>query len=254
MDTQQKKGFFDQTTPKLSFTFGLVTGLAVLSVIGFVVLLAGKAPGAVPVAIAPTPAAPVAAAAPAPGEPPVGDFRPVSDSDHVQGSADARVTLIEYSDLECPFCKRFHESVKDVMAGFDGQVRWVYRHFPLDSLHRKARPEAIATECAAKLGGNDAFWSFTDRIFTITPSNDGLNLDELPVIAAQIGLDRAAFETCLTSGEFDAHVQADTDDAIAAGGRGTPYSLLIGPEGDVIPVSGAVPTFQLQEMIDSLLN
>src|SRR5207249_6414117 len=79
----------------------------------------------------------------------------------------------------------------------DGKVVWVYRHFPIDSLHSKARKEAQASECAAALGGNEAFWAYSDKLFEVTPSNNRLDLAQLPRIAQEIGLDRAQFETCL---------------------------------------------------------
>ncbi len=80
------------------------------------------------------------------------------DRDHIRGNPDAPVTLVEYSDFECPFCKRFHPTVKRIVDEYGGRVRWVYRHFPLDEIHPvKARREAAAAECAAELGGNDAF-------------------------------------------------------------------------------------------------
>lgn len=89
------------------------------------------------------------------------------------------VYVVEYSDLECPFCKRFHETMLEVMKEFDArgeEVTWIYRHFPLDQIHSKARKEAEATECAAELGGNDAFWKYTNKLMEITPSNNQLDL------------------------------------------------------------------------------
>lgn len=102
---------------------------------------------------------------------------PVTPNEHIKGNPNAEVFVIEYSDPECPFCKRFHETMKSVMQeyGDTGKVAWVYRHFPLDALHTKARKEAEAFECAAELGGNVKFWEYADKLFEITPSNDGLD-------------------------------------------------------------------------------
>ncbi|MBE0618991.1 MAG: thioredoxin domain-containing protein, partial [Burkholderiales bacterium] len=85
----------------------------------------------------------------------VGALRPVSKGrDHIRGDTAAPVTLVEYSDFECPFCKRFHATAKRLVDESKGQVKWVYRHFPLDELHPgKARKEAVASECAAEIGG-----------------------------------------------------------------------------------------------------
>src|SRR3989338_2531696 len=99
----------------------------------------------------------------------------LTDRDHLRGDPKATVKVVEFSDLECPFCKNFHRTMQQVMSEYSGQVAWVYRHFPLDSLHSKARKEAEASECAAELGGNDGFWAYVDKLFEITPSNNGLD-------------------------------------------------------------------------------
>lgn len=95
------------------------------------------------------------------------------DKDDVRGPKNGKITLIEYSDLECPFCKRFHETMKQLLAKYPNDVRWVYRHSPIDQLHSKARSEAAAVECAREQG---KFWELTDLIFKVTPGNDGLVL------------------------------------------------------------------------------
>jgi protein-disulfide isomerase len=179
---------------------------------------------------------------------------PVTADDHIRGSLDADVIIVEYSDTECPFCKVFHGTMNQIVSEYDGnQVAWVYRHFPLDQLHQKARHEAVALECAAEQGGNDAFWAYTDRLYEITTSNDGLDEAELPRIAAFAGLDVAAFTSCLSSTRHDARIQADVENAIASGGRGTPWSIIVAKDGTKMPVNGAVPVAQLQQMIEEAL-
>lgn len=184
------------------------------------------------------------------------NIAPVTVEDHIRGNPDAEVLIVEYSDTECPFCRRFHETMQQVMAeyGPTGQVAWVYRHFPLDSLHAKARAEAVALECANELGGNDAFWKYADRLFEVTPSNDGLDLAELPRIAGFIGLDTAAFSSCLTSGRYDAHVEADLQNAMATGGNGTPWSIIVTKSGEKYPLSGAQPYEAVQQAIETALK
>ncbi len=99
---------------------------------------------------------------------------PVTEKDHVFGNRGAELMIVEYSDPECPFCKRFHETMAQVMSeyGKQGKVAWVYRHFPLDAIHSKARKEAEAMECAGELGGNDKFWAYLNKLMEITPSNN----------------------------------------------------------------------------------
>jgi protein-disulfide isomerase len=141
--------------------------------------------------------------------------------------------------------------MNQVVTEYGDKIKWVYKHAPLDSLHKKARKEAEAFECAGELGGNDGFWKYADRLFEVTPSNDGLPESELLQIAADVGLNGSSFEKCLASGKYAAKVQQHLDEAITAGLRGTPYSILIAGE-NVIPISGAQPFEQVKSIIDSV--
>src|SRR3989344_2343101 len=180
---------------------------------------------------------------------------PVSEKDHILGDPNAELIIVEYSDLECPFCKNFYITSKKVIDeyGKDGKVALVFRHFPLDSLHSQARGEAIATECAAELGGNEKFWEYMDELFAITPSNNGLDLAQLPVIAKKIGLDEAKFMECLNNPEIAERVEEQFQDGIVAGAKGTPYSLILDKDGGKTVINGAQPYEVVKQMIDSLL-
>lgn len=157
------------------------------------------------------------------------DIKPVTPKDHILGSPDAKVVMVEYSDTECPFCKAFAPTMEKVMDtyGKDGTVAWVYRQFPIASLHPKAPKESEATECVNKLGGNTKFWDYLKKIYSVTPGNNGLDPAQLPILAASFGIDKTAFQSCLDSGTFTAQIQADYNDAIAAGGQGTPYTVIV---------------------------
>lgn len=184
-----------------------------------------------------------------------GEVKPISDKDHIRGSSKARIALIEYSDLECPFCKRFHPTAKQVVDTYKNDVMWVYRHFPLDQLHSKADKEAEAIECAYKLAGNDGFWKLTDKIFEVTPSNNGLDLATLPELAAGIGLNKQAFQTCLNSGEMASHVEEDYQSGVKAGITGTPGNILLDTKtGNTRVIPGAVPFDQVKQAIDEMLK
>ncbi|MBI2046412.1 MAG: thioredoxin domain-containing protein [Parcubacteria group bacterium] len=180
------------------------------------------------------------------------NVKPITANDHLLGSPSAAVTIIEFSDLECPFCKVFHQTMKQIVDvyGKDGQVAWVYRHFPLDSIHPKSRKESEASECAAEQGGNVAFWNYVDGVFAITPSNNGLDMNQLPVIAKNIGLDVDVFQSCLDSGKYASHISENLSDAIASGGTGTPYSIIITPKGGVFPFSGALTFEQVKGLLE----
>ena len=95
------------------------------------------------------------------------EINPIGDKDHILGSPNAKIVVVEYSDTECPFCKSFHETMNRIVDeyGKNGDVAWVYRHFPLDTIHSKARKEAEATECAAQLGGDAQFWGYIRHHF-----------------------------------------------------------------------------------------
>lgn len=175
--------------------------------------------------------------------------------DHVRGNRNARILLIEYSDLECPFCKRFHPTAQQIVDNYKGQVAWVYRHFPLDQIHAKADKEAEAVECARELGGEDGFWKLTDKIFEVTPSNNGLNLDDLPKLANQVGLDGDKLKSCIDSGKFAEYVEADYQGGIKAGITGTPGNILLDTKtGKTKLVPGALPFEQFQKEIDTILK
>lgn len=209
-------------------------------------LAAGTGQGAnqVPPTNYPTPGAPSA---------PI-ELEPVSDQDHIRGNKSARVALVEYSDLECPFCKTFHPTALKALDEYGDQLMWVFRHFPLDQLHSKARLEAAAAECAFKQGGHDKFWAYIDKVYEITPANNGLNLDELPKIAQGLGLNVDQFNTCYSNKETVAIVEDDYQSGVSAGINGTPGNILLDTKtGKTFEVPGAVPYEQLKQMIDTFI-
>ena len=186
--------------------------------------------------------------------------QPVSAEDHIRGDANALVKVIEFSDFECPYCKSFHSSMKQMMDdyGKDGKVAWVYRHFPIDEIHPKARKEAQAAECAGEIGGNNAFWAFVDRLYEIAPSNNKLDLAQLPQIAEFVHLDKVKFAACLSGdehgGKYAAHIEANQKDGAAAGGSGTPYTLVISPKGKIFPINGAERYSAVKATIEAALQ
>ena len=168
--------------------------------------------------------------------------KPVTSDDHILGDPNAPVKVVEYSDLECPFCKSFHYTMHQVVDTYGGKVAWVYRHSPLVQLHPKGPKEAEATECAVEVGGNDSyFWKYMDRLMELTPSNNGLDPAILPQIATYIGIDVTKFNTCLSSGKYASKVAQGVTDATAAGLQGTPYSVVLAKNGQKLIINGALP-------------
>ncbi|MBI5221430.1 MAG: thioredoxin domain-containing protein [Candidatus Magasanikbacteria bacterium] len=257
----QQKSFFEQLAPMSALVVGLVGGMLIICTIGFIIMLTiyfrngsggtiAGAGNAIPLAQIQKPSAPSQPTAQAPS----GSIPPLTNADHVRGNKNAQLTWIEYSDFECPFCKRFHPSMLQMMQEYGDKIKWVYRHFPL-SFHQNSVKEAEATECANELGGNEAFWKYSDAILERTTSNGtGFALEALVPLAKELGLNESKFKNCLDSGKYTAHVQQDETGGQGAGVQGTPGSFLIGKDGKAQFISGAVPYQQIKAAIDAQLR
>ncbi|MCF7844732.1 MAG: DsbA family protein [Kiritimatiellales bacterium] len=187
------------------------------------------------------------AAAPTP--PPVGEVTPPSDADHVRGSADAEITIIEYSDFECPFCSRHAPTIDQLVEDYDGKVNVVFRHFPL-SFHANAQKAAEASECAADQGGNDAFWGFHDSLFT-----EGVEPEKYDDYATELGLDLSEFNDCLDTDKFAQKTKDDMASGSKGGVRGTPGNIIYNNETEESEmVSGAQPIDNFKAVIDGMLK
>jgi protein-disulfide isomerase len=200
----------------------------------------------------PTPAQPTEPQAPAQPMPPIDPA-----TDHIYGNlSKAKVAIVEYSDFECPFCKRLYEDAqKQVRETYGDDVVWVFRHFPL-SFHANAQKEAEASECAGELGGNDAFWEYHDKLFERTTSNGtGFALDQLVPLAKELGLNEAKFKACLDSGKYAQRVQDQESTGASAGVSGTPGNFVVDlatQKTDTIP--GAQPFSAFKTKIDAILG
>jgi len=146
----------------------------------------------------------------------------VSSTGPAVGPADAPVTLIEFSDFQCPFCSRALPVIKALRDRYPTQLRVVYKHLPLESIHPRARAAAEAAVCAEEQG---RFWEFHDQVFA---NASALSDDDLRGHASKVGLDLAAFETCRASTKGAERVEADMAEAKAAGVTGTPAFVLNG--------------------------
>lgn len=182
-------------------------------------------------------------------------MKAVSKDDHILGDLKAPVKLVIYTDLECPYCKVFHKTINELKDNYikDGKLAIVYRNLPLDQLHQKARPEAIATECVAKLGGNDKYWAYVDKIMEKTSSNDGLDLNLLPTFATELGLDAKAFANCQKDEDIAQKIIDQETDGQKAGAEGTPYPIVTYKEEVKGALGGALPANQIKEIVDQLI-
>ncbi len=184
------------------------------------------------------------------------NVKPVSEEDHVRGKADAEISLIEYSDLECPFCQRFHPTAQELLANNEGKVNWVFRHFPLSIHDPKATEEAIASECVAEMKGNDAFWKFIDGVYENSQLNGkGLSNEEYGKLLTSIGISQTALDNCVASGQYDQKIKKSIEEGVGIGIEGTPGSVLINHKtGKVFFIPGAQDTQVFQQAIDELLK
>lgn len=174
------------------------------------------------------------------------------------GNSDARYHLIVYSDYECPFCKRFWPTVQTVIDEYGDSLAVTLRDYPLPFHGRAAMREAVAAQCAFNLGGDMAFWAYSDMIYAKTASNgQGISGDKpLVEMAKSIGIDGAMFKKCLKNADrIRQGIEADMGSGTDAGVRGTPTSVLIDTEtGQSAVVRGAQPLSAMTSALDNLLG
>ena len=225
---------------------GLVLGYAVAGGLGGIHLGGGN-----PVALNPPDVPNVPTPPDAPSKPPAA----VTARDHVRGNAKAKVTIIEYSDFECPFCKRHAPTMAQVLSTYKDDVNIVYRHFPL-SFHANAQKLAEGSECAAELGGNDVFWKFHDEVFDSSAPNAAQATPErFAEIAKKIGVNETKFKQCIDSGKHAKYIADQMQSGIDAGVQGTPGNFIVNNETDETKnISGAVPFSSFQSAIDAMLG
>lgn len=174
----------------------------------------------------------------------------LDDSDPILGDKNAEITIVEFSDFQCPFCQRAADGAvaefKQSSYFKNGDVNLAFKHFPLNSIHPQAQKASEASACAQDQG---KFWEMHDLIFA---NQRQLDVASLKSYAGQIGLNQADFDSCLDSGAKTAKVNADTQQASEAGGRGTPYFVIINGDGETTAVSGAQPWVNFEAAIKSL--
>lgn len=171
-----------------------------------------------------------------------------SEADHYFGSLSAPIALIEYSDFECPYCRVVYPTLKRIVEESDGQIVWVHRNLPLESIHPQALPAAMAAECIAAQLGNDGFWKFVEAVFA---DQSKMSTAFYTEIAGQLGADVAAYASCVSANTYADKIAKEASDAGASGGRGTPFTVVAGA-GVQVPVSGALPYEQFMSVIKAL--
>lgn len=243
-----EKKFFDMS-PKQSLIMGLSWGIAAVAIIALIVMVSGGPAtgkdGAVLGAEVNANANTNANTNTQPTQVATVDvtkLSPVTDSDYIKGGKNAKVTLIEISDFQCPYCERHISTREQIIKEYGDQVRVVWRHFPLTSIHPYAQKAAEAAECAGEQG---KFWEMHDTLFE---NQSALDTASLKSYAKDLGLNQTQFNSCLDDGKYTSKVQAQAQEAVAAGITGTPGTFVNGKL-----VKGAYPFDTFKQLIDAEL-
>jgi len=184
-----------------------------------------------------------------------GISRPVSEDDYIRGNPNAQILMVEYSDYDCPFCKEYHDTMKQIMDeyGVTGQVAWVYRQFPIAELHPNSPKISEAALCVGDIGGNASFWKFTDSIFQGREVEEPTSVTKLPNYAEAAGVKLEDYISCIESGRMRDSVISQIEDGFNSGARGTPYTILIVGNQQAV-IEGAQPYEVVKGIINNLLE
>lgn len=168
--------------------------------------------------------------------------------DHIIGSPTAPIVLVEYSDFQCVYCSMVYPTIKRIVEESNGQVAWVMRHLPLDSIHPEARPAGLAAECIAEQLGNDGFWRFADDMFA---NQEGMGTTRYLSVASSLGVDTAKYLSCVSSKKYESKIDKESAEGQVAGAQGTPFTVVYG-NGAQVPLSGALPYAQFSAVIKAV--
>ncbi|MEO5927453.1 MAG: DsbA family protein [Patescibacteria group bacterium] len=250
MQDQQPTGGLFNGSPKAMFLLGLFVGVSSVTIIGLSLVVgmfvSGKGFGSAALAANNQPSIPSQPTDPSVPTAPAAPVKPVDEkNDHIRGAKNAKVTLIEYSDYECPFCLRHEDSITQALKDYPNDVRVIYRNFPLTSIHPEAQKAAEAAECAGQQG---KFWEMHDAIFQANAASK-MSVATWKEVAGTLKIDTNKFNECLDGGKTAAQVAQEEQEGSSAGVQGTPGTFVNGTL-----VEGAVPYATLKSMIDSKLQ
>jgi len=232
--------------PRTMFALGIMVGISAVSLLGFILSFSAyrKAVGdggstktasanlntnsAAPTNTAAAPSGPI-------------DVK-IEDDDQVTGNKNAKVTLVEFSDFQCPFCQSFKSVIDQVLKDYKDKVKVVYKHYPLTTIHPMAQKAAEAAECAADQG---KFWEMHDKLFA---NQSTLSVDNFKAWAKELGLKESTFNSCLDGGKKSDKIAADQQYGDSIGVSGTPTSYV---NGNI--VAGAQSYDYVKNLIDQAL-
>lgn len=173
---------------------------------------------------------------------------------HIYGNKDAQFTLVEFSDLECPYCKRFHDTPKQMADKSEGRINWEWQHYPLAFHNPAAEVAAHASECVAELAGNKAFWAFTGEWFARTQLN-GQGVEDVERLAQEVGAPLDAYRQCMESGKYQVLIDNQVKKGTNMGVTGTPATVVVDNlTGNKLLVKGAQSTQVLLQTMQQLVK
>lgn len=181
--------------------------------------------------------------------------RPVDDTDYILGNPNASIVMVEYSDYDCPFCKEYHNTMHQIMDeyGVTGKLAWVYRQYPLAELHPNSPRISEAALCVGDIGGNSAFWDFSDRVFLERNIDEPTNVTKLLGYAEDAGVAPEDYIECMESRRMQPAVEQSLIDGFNAGARGTPYTVLIVGNQQAV-INGAQPYETVKGIVENLIG
>jgi protein-disulfide isomerase len=231
--------------PKATFALGIMIGVSAISLLGFILSFSAYRNAVdgntgTKAAVNANANTNTAAAAPTAPTGPV-DVQ-VAKDDWIRGNKNAKVTLVEFSDFQCPYCSQFNPTVEQVRKDYPDTVRIVFKHYPLASIHPMAQKAAEAAECA---GAQNKFWEMHDKLFA---NQTSLSLENYKTWAKDLGLNQSKFNKCLDESTTAAKVAADQKYGDSVGVTGTPSSFV---NGNII--QGAQGYDVVKSMIDTEL-
>lgn len=179
----------------------------------------------------------------------------ISEEDHfLSGNMNSKVKIVTYSDLECPYCASFDQTVRKISKEYGDKVAFIFRHFPLSQIHANAELAANASECVANLGNNKKFSSYIEKLFL---NSYDLSFDNLSTIAKSIGIDKKSFDSCLLKNKYSDKVNRDKELGTKISDKtsmfGTPYSIVYNSNGYTQVIEGAQPYNDIKRIIESVI-
>ena len=178
----------------------------------------------------------------------------VPDDKNIYGNINARFTLVEFSDLECPFCKRFHDTPKKIVEASKGMINWQWKHLPLDFHNPAAKRQSLAAECVREQKGNKAFWVFLDDVFNKSRGN-GQGVEDLASLVSGVGANVTEAQKCISNGSYSDKIAEDIKQATNHGINGTPATFIVdNSTGRTQLLGGAQPPQAIMAVIQRMIT